>query len=247
MPTELIVIGCGTPDLIPMYVKETSCPYPIYAEQTTKLYAAMGMTRTLSLGNKTPQYMQQPLRRVVIQSIFQEFRSGRKMLSGGDFWQVGGEFVFETDGRVSWCHRMKNTRDHAEMSELKRHLGMTTAAAVSAGSSKTETASHDSASLGKTVGSRRNPSTTGSGLARRLSERRKSWRSSMSHSRSGANGDADDSASISTMERLKEEGPEDTPTTTIPIRSVGATKSKLSKSPKVVNGSGKGKRDSVKS
>lgn len=72
------------------------------------------------------------------------------MLSGGDFWQVGGEFIFEStpsplpsqaqDGtekekgksrgetKVTWCHRMRNTRDHAEMSEIKSVLGISDAA-----------------------------------------------------------------------------------------------------------------------
>jgi len=73
---------------------------------------------------------------------------GGKALQGGDSQQVGGEFLFEPVGevlsspltpaaspyeeskqlgeekRVTWCHRMKNTRDHAEIPELREILGL---------------------------------------------------------------------------------------------------------------------------
>ena len=105
-----------------MYIKETECPFPIYADPTRKLYAQLGMTRTLELGPKNPDYVQSSLLSVCIRSFLQGLRAGTKALKGGDFWQVGGEFVLE-NGRAVWCHRMKNTRDHAEFSELRSELG----------------------------------------------------------------------------------------------------------------------------
>ncbi len=83
-----------------------------------------------------------------------------KTFQGGDYQQVGGEFMFEPangimdtpvhspeddfnrqlgdrrgvegmlengyseEKRVTWCHRMRNTRDHAEMEELREVLGL---------------------------------------------------------------------------------------------------------------------------
>lgn len=108
--------------MIPFYTKETACPFPIYADPTKKLHDALGMTRTLNMGPKSPEYMQDSVMVNAVKSIFQEFRSGRKMMKGGDLYQVGGEFVFE-NGKVTWCHRMRNTRDHAEVSELRTVLG----------------------------------------------------------------------------------------------------------------------------
>ena len=58
-----------------------------------------------------------------MQSIFQGLASGRKAFKGGDYWQVGGEFLFE-DGEPKWCHRMSNTRDHAEVPQLRKQLGL---------------------------------------------------------------------------------------------------------------------------
>ncbi|EFQ95671.1 hypothetical protein PTT_05482 [Pyrenophora teres f. teres 0-1] len=121
-PTSITVIGCGRPDLIPMYIEATSCPFPIYAEPTRKLYDHLGMTRTYNLGSK-PQYMQTHLLINSVQSIFQGLSTGRKALKGGDFKQVGGEFLFE-NGECTWAHRMKTTRGHAEVSELRNLIGL---------------------------------------------------------------------------------------------------------------------------
>ena len=122
IPTEVVVIGCGQPHLIPTYVQETGCPFPIYADPTRKLYRLFRLTSTLTLG-KSPEYMQRSLFSMVMSSLFQELRSGRNMLSGGDFRQVGGEFLFQ-NGKVTWCHRMKSTRDHAEVPLIRQQLGL---------------------------------------------------------------------------------------------------------------------------
>jgi len=121
-PVEIAIIGCGQPDLIPMYTRATACPFPIYADPSKRLYSSLGMTRTLNLGPKSPEYMQLSIPSSAFRSFIQALRSGSKALSGGDFWQVGGEFVIE-EGRAVWCHRMRNTRDHAEFGLLKEELG----------------------------------------------------------------------------------------------------------------------------
>jgi len=90
-----------------------------------------------------------------VQSI-KQLKSG-KAFQGGDYQQVGGEFMFEPvnmstpigstedeqkelggrnglegmlengyveEKRVTWCHRMRNTRDHAEIPEVREVLGL---------------------------------------------------------------------------------------------------------------------------
>ncbi len=122
-PTSLIIIGCGQPDLIPTYVEFTSCRFPIYADPTRKLYDQLGMTKSLQLGPTSPDYIKTSLVTNVVKSFGQAVMSGRGALKGGDFQQIGGEFLFE-DGLVTWCHRMRNTRDHAEVKVLLRVLGL---------------------------------------------------------------------------------------------------------------------------
>lgn len=122
-PTEIAVVGCGQPDLINFYTEATSCTFPIYADPTKRLYNELGMARTLNLGHNTPDYMQKPLIRVMLASVYQGLSQGTKAFKGGDYYQVGGEFLFEND-EATWCHRMTNTRDHAEVPELRGVLGL---------------------------------------------------------------------------------------------------------------------------
>ncbi|KAJ8062432.1 hypothetical protein OCU04_008972 [Sclerotinia nivalis] len=160
-PTFIAVVGCGSPSLIPMYQEATNCPFPIYADPTKKLYDELGMMRTLNLGTR-PEYQRRSTLLGMAQSVVQSLKQikGGKLFQGGDYQQVGGEFLFEpvrmatpitspTDERpdlhanggilgngdkigenegyedkmVTWCHRMKNTRDHAEIPEIREVLG----------------------------------------------------------------------------------------------------------------------------
>ncbi|KAK0671784.1 AhpC/TSA antioxidant enzyme-domain-containing protein [Cercophora samala] len=181
-PTFIVVVGCGDPGLIDMYTSETGCPFPVYTDPTRKLYAELGMIRTLALGER-PAYTKTHLVRSSLASVVQGLKQIPKGLAhkGGDSRQIGGEFLFEPasgedvqspikelgewgnrdktgdgesvtmgvkhrasetpsiDGKnmelggdgsegvdkiVSWCHRMRNTRDHAEVPELMEVFGM---------------------------------------------------------------------------------------------------------------------------
>ncbi|KAK4138833.1 hypothetical protein BT67DRAFT_24447 [Trichocladium antarcticum] len=188
LTTFVAVIGCGDPSLIDWYATATACPFPIYADPTRKLYAELGMVRTLALG-PPPAYMGRGLVASTLRSIGQglmKVPSGLA-LKAGDGKQVGGEFLFEPvaggdadgveagycvpaspplatpewvgggggggvgvgvggegkkvssetslDGKgdaggegedkaVTWCHRMRTTRDHVEIPELMEVLGL---------------------------------------------------------------------------------------------------------------------------
>ncbi|KAK3901473.1 hypothetical protein C8A05DRAFT_16348 [Staphylotrichum tortipilum] len=183
IPTTIVVIGCGDPALIPMYASASAplpssraaqeegsgeCPYPIFADPSTRLYDELGMIRTLALGPR-PAYTEQHILLSSATSIIQGLKTLHRGLAmkGGNSKQVGGEFLFEPaegvrspllqqgeiwgeegkarsettslDGKgdmgggvdgggvdkiVTWCHRMRNTRDHVEVEELKVVLGV---------------------------------------------------------------------------------------------------------------------------
>lgn len=100
------------------------------------------MTRTLALGPR-PEYMRKSMLYSMTKSLIQGLKQIKVGLAAkaGDLQQVGGEFLFEPVGdmtaspmvtpiledgeekRVTWCHRMRNTRDHAEIPELREVLG----------------------------------------------------------------------------------------------------------------------------
>ena len=108
--------------MIDFYAEASSCHFPIYADPTRKLYEQLQMISTKSPGMK-PEYQQRSLLSISIESVFQGLSRGRHALKGGDFWQVGGEFLIK-DGETLWCHRMSSTRDHTEIPDLRKILGL---------------------------------------------------------------------------------------------------------------------------
>ena len=122
-PTSLVLIGCGQPELIADYVTRTNCPFPFYADPSRKLYDTLGMSTSLDTGPRRPAYQSSTLLSMTGKSFLQAVGYGTNVFKAGDFSQVGGEILFE-DNRAVWCHRMRNTRDHTEINDLKRILGV---------------------------------------------------------------------------------------------------------------------------
>lgn len=123
IPTSIVVIGCGSPALINHYKEQTGCPFPIFADPTRKLYRVLGMSMNLNIGMRRPGYMKDvsPPAWLLEQLKQMGKTPGKKKFKGGNWMQIGGEFLFQ-DGQVVWCHRMKNFRNHAEIPILKKVL-----------------------------------------------------------------------------------------------------------------------------
>lgn len=138
LPESLTVaiIGCGAYTLIDSYRKVIRCPddWTIYSDPTTKLYDQLGMHRSLSLGSKSPAYVQHSMALGMLKSALQ----GMKRIGHGDVraagdWSVqGGEFLFhcqagiEQEWTLEWCHRMRNSRDHTEVEQLRDIIALGT-------------------------------------------------------------------------------------------------------------------------
>ena len=131
VPTSIIVIGCGQPEIIRHYKTFTnSCPFPIFTDPSRQLFKKLGMHRSLNIGSSRPEYMKDisPLawvkgQHTTIQKSLKEPDGIKKrdILRGGNPMQIGGEFLFD-EGSVVWCHRMRNYRNHAEIGVLRRLL-----------------------------------------------------------------------------------------------------------------------------
>lgn len=226
MSTFIVVIGCGTHELIDSYIKETGCHFDVYADPTRQLYDKLGMIRTLNMGAR-PAYLQnKSVAKTVVSGVMQglkHLKTGLTMKMG-DQKQVGGEFLFEPasmsldtpattpqsdrgrnpledaiipeqnddegegdqmvnssssskaggrgisldepskhsveEKRVTWCHRMKTTRDHVEIPELLEILGLSEDGTPKLLKSK------DEARFGKALRSRKG---TGLSLASQMS------------------------------------------------------------------------------
>ncbi|KAE9962293.1 hypothetical protein BLS_000565 [Venturia inaequalis] len=93
-PTRLTIIGCGADSLIPQYLKTTSCPYTLYTDPTASLYKIFNFGRTLEMG-KEPGYLKgKNMWELSWGGMMQTIRTGWKARGGGDWMQVGGEFLF---------------------------------------------------------------------------------------------------------------------------------------------------------
>ena len=175
LPADLsiAIIGCGAPSLIDSYIDLTSCPWPIYADPSTKLYDMLGMYRTLSLGMRSPEYIKHSLVLGCLKSVRQGLaRVGKgDVRKAGDLSVNGGEFLFvQREGKweVPWCHRMMNSRNHTEVEDLRKVI--------------------DGSTLKGVVKPQRRATTTGAKLHRSLSQKRQSWVQSLKRSSSTTTG-----------------------------------------------------------
>ncbi|WDK23088.1 hypothetical protein CGRA01v4_14379 [Colletotrichum graminicola] len=128
IPTSVVFIGCGDPELIDDYSQVTNCRFPIYTDPTGKLFDKLGMVRTAAVGNRTIYSSKRWLSHFfkAVYDALVNLPSG-KTTKAGDGMRVGGEFVFEEGEEekiVTWCHRMRNHRDHTEVADLCRVLGL---------------------------------------------------------------------------------------------------------------------------
>lgn len=120
--SALTIVGCGEPSAIAGYKERTGTSFPIYCDPSRALYAKLGMTSSLSMGDHKPSYVHSSILGGTLKSMSNMVSAGTGMFKGGDYSQNGGEWVF-VDGQLEWCHRMQNTRDHAELAELGNVLG----------------------------------------------------------------------------------------------------------------------------
>jgi hypothetical protein len=126
--TAITFISNGDPSLLNSYSATAQNSYDIYTDPSKKLYQLLSLNRTLDLGAK-PSYIKSTFLSTVVVGIAMGLTSTKSALNHGDGFQVGGEFLFvkekaSNEWKVEWAHRMKNTRDHAEIPELMKLLGV---------------------------------------------------------------------------------------------------------------------------
>lgn len=124
---EVIVVGPGEAHAIEYYKKDVgSPPFQFLADPQTKLYHALGMTiRTYESGDEKtgiPSHHSGSLLGNAFSSVADMVKSGTLAFKGGDFKQLGGDFVWDKRGKPVLAHRMQHTRDHTEVSQLEDAL-----------------------------------------------------------------------------------------------------------------------------
>ncbi|KIW03574.1 uncharacterized protein PV09_05329 [Verruconis gallopava] len=125
-PTRITIIGNGDPSIIERYKKDVPCPFDLYTDPGAKLYAQLGMIRNLGMGKDAPEYVEgKSMLKLSWDGFVNVLKQPQNAFKMGDWSQIGGEFLFikdEEEWRCTWAHRMRTTRDHAEVRELKKVL-----------------------------------------------------------------------------------------------------------------------------
>lgn len=97
----------------------TNCKFEVYTDPSRALYLSLDMVSNLSLGDRKPDYIKKSLLASAMGGTWSVIT--QPTASPGKKSQNGGEFIF-VDGVLKWCRRMRNTRDHAEVEELRKIL-----------------------------------------------------------------------------------------------------------------------------
>lgn len=129
---SVVIVGPGQPAGLEHYKQQlsnpttgTPPPFQFYADPDLRLYHALGVTRrNLDLGDPTKDkigsHHTQGFTQTFLSSVGEIVKSGSLALKGGDFKQLGGEFVWNSQGEPVLAHRMRHTRDHSEVADLEQ-------------------------------------------------------------------------------------------------------------------------------
>lgn len=129
---SLVIVGPGEASGLDHYKDQVNNPpFTFYADPELRLYHALGVThRNLSVGDaskdKIGSHHQQSYSSNFLSSVGEILKSGTQALKGGDFKQLGGEFVWNKQGEPVLAHHMRHTRDHSEVSDLEQAATSTT-------------------------------------------------------------------------------------------------------------------------
>ncbi|PWN54391.1 NAD(P)-binding protein [Violaceomyces palustris] len=122
---RVVVVGPGQADCIQRYSAQCGQPlgFSFLADPKVELYKALGVTaRSLDLGDSkksevASHHSSNPTTSI-LKSVAAISTSGTLAFKGGDFKQLGAEFIFDKNGQCIHAHRMRNTRDHTEVSKI---------------------------------------------------------------------------------------------------------------------------------
>ena len=105
---KIIVIGHGQSSAIQRYADLTGCAkagIPVYTDPSKESFKALGVTKkTLAgpEGGKLPAYASGKSQLAMVwESLKETLGSGTQALKGGEYSQLGGEFVFDASGECS--------------------------------------------------------------------------------------------------------------------------------------------------
>jgi len=113
---EVLVISFAQPELLVLYEREQSLPFPVVADPTLTAYQAFGLERTtwreMLRGGVLWRYTQLMLRGW----------SPKRMNKGEDVLQLGGDFVLDAHRRLVYVYRSAEPTDRPAVAELLKAI-----------------------------------------------------------------------------------------------------------------------------
>lgn len=129
---NVIVIAHGSWKIIKRYREVLKCPFPIYVDQSRRLYRLLGMTK-LSGDFGKPDERGAYNRNAVPKQIVLGLKNAllkMPLKNPGNLSQLGGEFVLGPGLVCSFAHRMTNRSDHMEAPDVMDRAGCSDCTAV---------------------------------------------------------------------------------------------------------------------
>lgn len=112
---HLVLIGQATPRHAAHFRRTMGIDLPVLADERRVTYAAAGAKRATMDELLGPIVVAKGLVAAATHGVFQ----GRRI---GDFAQLGGAMIVDTEGAVAWAHMSEDASDIAPPDEILAHL-----------------------------------------------------------------------------------------------------------------------------
>lgn len=122
---NVIVIAPGSWKIIKRYREIFKCPFPIYVDDSRRLYQLMGMTKLsgdFGPAKGRAAYHQSTIPRQILKGIGNSLFK-MPLANPGKISQLGGEFVLGPGLRCDFAHRMTTRSDHLEAPDVLQYAG----------------------------------------------------------------------------------------------------------------------------
>lgn len=116
IPASVVIVAYDEASLLgAKMLHDLELPFPLVIDGTRTVYADWGMGRTNLFGAMLSPSLNWRYLRLLLK--------GERFLGvAPDMFQLGGDFVVDPRGRISFAHRMRNNGDRANVARLVQEL-----------------------------------------------------------------------------------------------------------------------------
>ena len=113
---EVIAFSFAPPEIVGQFLQESPMPFAVLSDPSRSAYHALGLGRTSWGAMLRPASVGRYLK-----LMFRGWRPG-KPRKDEDLLQLGGDFILDAEGRVTYAHRSAEPTDRPGVEELLREL-----------------------------------------------------------------------------------------------------------------------------